>query len=231
MKTVEIIGGIGPESTVVYYRSIVTSYRQQKSAGSYPSIMINSIDLTRMLGLIGENRLIEVTGYLVGEVQKLAEAGADFGLFAANTPHIVFDEIRRQASIPMISIVEATCQEAQALELRRLGLFGTRFTVQRQFYSDVFSQAGITLSLPELDEQDYIHDIYMNELVSGVVLSKTPERLLKIADRMKEQQNIEGVILGGTELTLILSDAQYNGIPFLNTTQIHVNRVVDELLS
>jgi aspartate racemase len=231
MKTVGIIGGIGPESTVVYYRSIVTLYRQQKPDGSYPSIMINSIDLTRMLGLIGEKQLIEVTGYLVGEVQKLVEAGADFGLFAANTPHIVFDEIRRQVSIPLISIVEATCQEAQALGLRRLGLLGIRFTMQGQFYSNVFSQAGITLSLPELDEQDYIHDIYMNELVNGIVLPKTRERLLKIADRMKGQQNIEGVILGGTELSLILSDTQYNGIPFLNTTQIHVKRVVDELLS
>lgn len=101
MKTVGIIGGIGPQSTVEYYRSIVKSYREQEQDGSYPSILINSIDLTRMLGLIGENRLAEVTEYLVHEVQRLAQAGADFGLLAANTPHIVFDDIRRQSLMPL----------------------------------------------------------------------------------------------------------------------------------
>ena len=93
MKTVGIIGGIGPESTIEYYRSLIASYRERKPDGSYPSIIINSIDLTKMLSLIA------VTEYLVGEVRRLASAGADFGLLASNTPHIVFDEIRRRSSI------------------------------------------------------------------------------------------------------------------------------------
>ncbi len=105
MKTVGIIGGIGPESTIEYYRMIIASYREQKQDGSYPAILINSIDLRKMLDLIGANELAEATEYLVGEVQKLARAGADFGVLASNTPHIVFDEIRRQSPIPLISLV------------------------------------------------------------------------------------------------------------------------------
>jgi aspartate racemase len=230
MKTVGIIGGIGPQSTVEYYRSILASYREQKRDGSFPSILINSIDLTRMLGLIDENRLAEVTEYLVHEVQKLARAGADFGLLAANTPHIVFDEIRRQSPIPLISIVKATRQEAQSLGLKKVCIFGTRFTMQQSFYPDVFSKAGIALVVPALDEQDYIHDKYVNELVNGIVLPKTRERRLMIVDRMMEQEGIDGLILGGTELPLILKEDKYSGIPFLNTTQIHVKHVVAELL-
>lgn len=231
MKTLGIVGGIGPESTVVYYRSIVAMYREQRPDGSYPSILLNSIDLTKMLKMIGANQLAEVTEYLVEEVQKLAKAGADFGLLAANTPHIVFDEINRRSSIPLISIVDVTCQEAQALGLKKVGLFGTRFTVQKRFYPDVFSKAGITIALPELDEQDYIHDKYMNELVNGIILSETRERLLMIVDRMKGQQGIDGLILGGTELPLIMTDEEFKGIPFLDTTQIHVKYAVSELLS
>ena len=231
MKTLGIIGGIGPESTIVYYRSLVASSRDRTQDGSYPPIIINSIDLTKMLGMIGANQLAEVTEYLVEEVRKLAKAGADFGLLAANTPHIVFDEISRRSSIPLISIVDVTCQEAQALGLKKVGLFGTRFTMQMRFFPDVFSKAGITIALPELDEQDYIHDKYMKELVNGIFLPETLQRLLMIVDRMKEQQGIDGVILGGTELPLILKDGEFKGIPFLDTTQIHVKYAVSELLS
>src|SRR5512135_2944576 len=121
MKTLGIVGGIGPESTVDYYRQIVTAYRARNPDGSYPPVIINSIDMTRMLGLIGANEMKTVTDYLVGEVNKLSKAGADFGLFAANTPHIVFDEIRERARIPLISIVEAACDAARAKDLARAG--------------------------------------------------------------------------------------------------------------
>src|SRR5215207_7492229 len=89
MKTVGIIGGIGPESTVEYYRSIIAAYRGRKRDGSYPPVIINSIDMTRMLDLIAADELAEVAAYLAGEVRRLARAGADFGVLAANTPHIV----------------------------------------------------------------------------------------------------------------------------------------------
>ena len=231
MKTVGIIGGIGPESTVEYYRLMIASYREQKQDGSYPSIMINSIDLKKVLDLIGANELVKVTEYLVGQVPKLARAGADLGLLASNTPHIVFDDIRRQSPIPLVSIVEATCEAAKALGLKRLGLFGTRFTMQGRFYPEVFSRDGITLAVPEQEEQAYIHDKYMNELLNGIVLSETRERLLSIVDRLKKQEGIQGLILGGTELPFILRDVMDRGIPFLDTTKIHVKRTLAQLLS
>jgi aspartate racemase len=155
----------------------------------------------------------------------------DFGVLASNTPHVVFDELRRQSSLPLLSIVEATCEAAEALGLERVGLLGTRFTMGGQFYSEVFSKAGVALVAPGQEAQAYVHDKYMSELVNGIILPETRARLLAIVDQMRKQEGIDGVILGGTELPLILRDVTDPGIPFLDTTAIHVRRIVAELLS
>jgi aspartate racemase len=231
MKTIGIIGGLGPESTIEYYRLIIASYVTQKPDGSYPSIVINSIDLKKLLAMVAADELGELTKYLVSEIQRLARAGAQVGLVAANTPHIVFNEVRRQAAIPLISIVEATCEAAKVLGLRKLCLFCARFTMQGRFYPDVFSREGIALAVPDETDQAFIHRIYFNELVKGMVLPETRERLFAIVDRLKERKGIQGLILGGTELSLILRDATARGIPVLDTTQIHARAIVADALS
>jgi aspartate racemase len=230
MKTLGIIGGIGPESTIDYYRSLIHGWREQTKDGSAPSIVVNSIDLKKMLDQIAANKLSEATEYLAGEILRLARAGADVGILAANTPHIVFDELQSRSSIPLISIVEATREAAEELGLRRFGLFGIRLTMQGRFYPEVFSRAGITLVVPSEHEQIYIHDKYMNELVKGAFLPETRERLLAIVDRLATQEHVQGLILAGTELPLILRGASCS-IPFLDTTQIHVKAALKRLLS
>ena len=230
MKTVGIVGGIAPESTVEYYRLLIASYREKKRDGSYPRILINSIDMKKMLDLIAAKELAAVTEYLLGEVRKLAQAGADFGLLASNTPHLVFEDLRRQSPIPLLSIVETACEAAQALKLKKVGLFGTRFTMQGGFYPEVFTRQGIEIILPSLDDQNYIHEKYMGELVNGVFLDETRERLLLIVERLKAKDGIQGLILGGTELPLILREEFARGIPFLDTTRIHVERAVTLML-
>ena len=230
MKTLGIVGGIGPESTIDYYRSIIQMWRDETKDGSAPSVVINSIDLKKMLDLVAGGSLTEVTAYLSGEVTRLARAGADIGLLAANTPHIVFDDVQRGSSIPLVSIVEATRDAAEELGVRKLGLFGARFTMQGHFFSDAFARVGIAIAAPKEGEQNYIHDIYMNELVKGVFLPETRERLLAIANRMVKEGQIEGLILAGTELPLIFRDAALS-VPVLDTTQIHVKAALRRMLS
>lgn len=230
MKTVGLIGGIGPESTIEYYRLIVAGYRERQADGSQPSIIINSVDVNRLIGWITANELNAFTDYLVNAIEKLADAGVDFAALAANTPHIVFDELQRRSAIPLISIVESTRDAGVVLGMKRVGLFGTRFTMQGSFYPEVFSRAGISIIVPREDEQDYIHEKYLGELLKDLFLPETRERLLTIVDQMKEREGIEGLILGGTELPLILREVEHNGVPFLDTTKIHVNRIVTELL-
>ena len=231
MKTLGIIGGLGPESTIDYYERIIALYRERTRDGSYPRFIIISVDLKKGLNFMEAGDLAGMAAYLLEGIGKLGDAGADFALISANTPHIVFGELASKSPIPLISIVEATCAAAKALGLKRLALFGTRYTMQATFYLKVFLHEGIELLVPEPDDQDYIHDKYMNELVPGEFLPETRAGLLDIVDRMKAKSDIDGVILAGTELPLILSDAGHNGIPFLNTTKIHVEAAVTEMLS
>jgi aspartate racemase len=231
MKTLGIIGGLGPESTIDYYGKIIALYRERTGDGSYPQFIINSINMKKGLDFMEANNLPGMADYLLEELGKLARGGATFGLISANTPHIVFDQVASKAPIPLISIVEATCAAAKARTLKRLALFGTRYTMKATFYPKVFSREGIELLVPGPEDQTYIHHKYLNELVSGKFLADTRAGLLAIVDRMKEKHDIDGVILAGTELPLILRNREHNGIPFLDTTEIHCEAAVTEMLS
>lgn len=226
MATLGIVGGIAPESTIDYYRSIIASYRRQKNDGSYPRIVINSIDLTHMIGLIGAGEIPAVTELMIEAVQQLARGGADLALFASNTPHLVFDAVAKAVPIPMISIIEETCRAAKSLGLQRLGLFGTRFTMQAPFYANTFAASQMTVIAPEPGDQAFIHEKYMGELVAGVFRDETREQLTAIIHAMKSRHQIDAVILGGTELPLILKEPSYDGVTVLDTTQIHVESAV-----
>ena len=231
MKTLGMIGGVGPESTVDYYVSIIERYRKLKPDGSYPQFVINSIDLNKGRGMIEAQDWSGITRYLAEEIGKLARAGAEFGLISANTPHIVFDQVQRDSPIPLISIVDETAKVAQRMNLKRVGLFATSFTVAAKFYPKTFSNYGIEVIDPEPTNQDFIHDKYMNELVNGIFRDETRSALLAIVEKMVREQKVEAIVLGGTELPLILRDESHNGIPFLNTTKIHVEAAVAEMLS
>ena len=228
MKTVGIVGGIGPESTIEYYRFIIEGFRERQP-GSYPSIVINSVDLNRLVKWINAGELGPFTDYLVAGVKRLEDAGADFAVLAANTAHIVLDQIRERSKIPIISIAETCYEKAQTLGLKRLGLLGTRFTMEAAFYPEVFSRGNLAIVTPNETERVRINEKYFGELLKNIFLPATRDELLGIIDQMKERDAIDGVILGGTELPLILRDARCD-LPFLDTTRIHVARIVEELL-
>jgi aspartate racemase len=230
VKTLGMIGGVGPESTIDYYKNIIAMYRERKPDGHYPQFVINSIDLQKGIDFLEANDLAGMTDFLLAEIEQLPRAGAEFGIIAANTPHIVFDEVRAKAPIPFISIVEASCDHAKSRNLKRLALFGTRYTMQGDFYQKVFRRAGIELIVPDTKDQDYIHEKYFAELVPGIFLPETRAGLLAVVDRMKAKIDIEGVLLAGTELALILRDKSHNGIALLDTGKIHCQAAVGEML-
>ena len=230
-KLIGIIGGIGPESTIDYYRLFVSIYRERRPDGGYPPVFINSIDLARALKLVSSGDLRGLAAYLLEEIHRLARAGATHGLLSSNTPHIVFDEVQDASPIPLISIVETACQAAVVRKLKRVGLFGTRFTMQGGFYQKVFAREGIQVAIPAPGDQEFIHETYLNELVNGIVRPETRERYIAIARRMRSEQGIEALVLGGTELPLLLRGAIDIGVTLLDTAHLHVERAVAELLS
>jgi len=229
-KTLGLIGGTGPESTIDYYRLLVAKYREQAD-GNSPPLIINSVNIKPLLAWMTAGELPRVADYLVEEIEKLRKAGADIAALTANTPHIVFDELQQRSALPLISIVEATCDKVRDLGLRSVALLGTRFTMQAAFYPKVFSRTDIKLVTPTDEEQDYIHEIYLGELLKDVFRPETRTRLLDIVDTMKARDGIQAAILGGTELPLLLRDEEHHGMPLLDTTRIHVDRLIVEMLS
>ena len=230
MKTLGMIGGTGPESTIEYYKRLIAGYRARDRRGGVPAIIINSVDNKNLVDWFTAGELAKVTDFLVIEIERLARAGSDFALIAANTPHLVFDQVQQRVAIPLLSIVEATCDAAASAGLRRLALFGTRFTMQAPLFPEAFARRGMTIVPPDADEQAFIHEKYMGELFLGTIRDETRRSLLEIVRTMKERNNIDGLILGGTELSLILREATAADLPVLDTTQIHVDAALDWLL-
>jgi len=163
LKILGIVGGIAPGSTIEYYRLLMEGWRQKMPGRGYPPIIINSIDLDRMLAMVGAQAFGALAQYLLDEIQRLASAGAQLALLASNTPHVVFDTLRERSPLPLISIVEA-------------------------IYPEVFSGHGMTLLRPSDAEQAFIHEKYMSELVNGVFSSQTRDRILTVADRMRKER-------------------------------------------
>lgn len=221
MKRIGLIGGLGPESTVDYYRIIINEYRD-KMKGNAPEIIIYSLNLAEFPRMNQKHKLIE---WLAGAIKLLCRAGADFAIITANTPHIVFNEVNALSPIPLVSIVEETCQVVRNLNFKKVGLFGTKVTMGGEFYQRVFSRHDISIVVPTPQEQDYINDKLVSEIVYNRIVDETRERLLQIARRLIDDDGIEGLILGCTELPLILPDEAF-GIPFLNTAKIHAHSVV-----
>ncbi len=172
MKTIGIVGGIGPESTIDYYRLLLA--RAPELAGTRsPQIVINSVDFWAMRRVLEAGDDAGLADMLVREIDVLERAGAGLAIIAANTPHMVFDRVQPRAAIPLVSIVEATREAAEAQGLRRLGLLGTRFTTQARFYPDAFAARGLEIVVPEKPDLEYVHEKYVGELVEGRFLDST----------------------------------------------------------
>ena len=227
MTSVGIVGGIGPESTIDYYRRILQVWQEQ-SPRSAPHILIDSLDVDLGLRLIDSDRP-GLTDYLLESLQRLARAGVDFAVLAANSPHVVFDDLSARSPVPLLSIVEVCARDAARRSLKRVGLLGTRFTMDGTFYPETCARYGIEVVVPEPDERAWIHERYIGELLRGVFRDETREGLLGVIERLKERSGVDSIALAGTELPLLLRAPKLGGIPVLDTTELHVSAIVERL--
>jgi aspartate racemase len=229
VTTLGLVGGLGPESTIDYYRRILAAWARIDPSTA-PAIVIDSLDVQRGLRLVESDRP-GLTDYLLASLRRLAGAGVDFAAMTANTPHIVFDELVAQSPIPLVSIVEVCAEEARRRGLRRLALFGTRFTMEAAFYPTVCARYGVDVVPPGDADRPWVHERYIGELLKGNFRDDTRERFLALVARMRDEEHVDGVILGGTELTLLLTTPVVAGLPALDTTELHVAALVERLRS
>ena len=227
MTTVGLIGGLGPESTIDYYRRILAAW-QREDPSTAPSIVIDSLDVQRGLRLVESDRSA-LTEYLLASVRRLAGAGVDFAAMTANTPHIVFDEVAARSPVALVSIVEVCVQEAERRGLARLGLLGTRFTMEGPFYPAVCTRHGIALVPPKAPDRAWVHERYVGQLLKGEFRDDTRQEFTSLVARLRDEEGIDGIILGGTELPLLLPSPVIADVPALDTTALHVAAIVERL--
>jgi len=226
MKKIGMIGGFGPESTLEYYKLIMEIYRQKIGSNSLPEIVINSLDVYELVKMIEQQEWDAIANWILDSINDLFKAGAEFGFISANTPHIVFNLIKDQSPIPLISIVEEAGKKVESLGINKVALLGTKFTMESNFYQEVFDKLDISIVVPDKQEQEYINNKIINEIEIGIFLNETRNELLRIIQRIIESEQIEVVILGCTELSLILTKDHF-GIPFINTTKVHVESIIE----
>jgi aspartate racemase len=229
MKKIGIIGGIGPESTVDYYKLIIGAFHGKQADLGYPEIIIYSANLSSLMRILEAKEWDNLTEWLLEKVVALHKAGADFAVIGSNTPHIVFDKVKSRSPIPMLSIVEETCYNAQKRGVSKLGLLGTRFTMESDFFKKPFGDRGMAVITPEKEDQELIHHRLFSEIELGIIKDSTKDELLSIVKKMINRHSIDALILGCTELPLILKKDEF-GIPFLNTTAIHAESIVNYCL-
>jgi aspartate racemase len=226
-----IVGGLGPESTVDYYRTLIKRWQHRSPTESYPRVIINSIDGRTAMAHMQAGEWDRVGEIVNGAIDAVAAAGAGSALIASNAGHLALDHLSRPLPIPLLHIVDPCRDAAVAAGHTRLGLIGTRFVVESSLYRDRLQPAGIATVRPTEDEVNYIHHVYVGELVPGVFRDETRDRLEQVIATMRNREGIDGVILGGTELALILTGPTAGGVPVLNTAQLHVDAGIDWLLA
>ncbi|MDE6939994.1 MAG: amino acid racemase [Lachnospiraceae bacterium] len=226
MKKLGLVGGMGPESTIPYYHDIVYGVQKRIGENFFPNLVIESVNVFDILRLCDEQKYDELTNYLTQAIQNLIASGADFIALSANTPHIVFDRLQERSSVPLVSIVEAVCNETIRLDKHKVGLLGTIFTMKEEFFKKPFYSSKIEIMTPTTEEMEYINLKISSELELGIVKEETLQGFQKIIKRMQQEDGIEAVILGCTELPLLLND-EVSPIPCLDTMKIHIQRLID----
>ena len=227
MATVGLVGGLGPESTVDYYRRLIKAWQLEDPLSS-PSIVIDSLDDKLTMRLVERDRSA-LADYLLASLHRLKGAGASFGAITSNTTHLVFDTLAPRSPIPLISIVEVCMEEARRLELKRLAIFGTRWTMEAQLYPAAAQPHGIHIVVPPEPHRSWLHERYVGELIKGDFRDETRRGVVAMAERLRDEERIDGVIVGGTELPLLMRGPTIADLPALDTTGLHVAAIIDRL--
>lgn len=224
MKKIGLIGGTGPESTLVYYKEINTICNKKCGGAAFPEMSLESLNLFKALELVQNNKLDELAGYIAGKIDNLVCGGAEIVALTAATMHVVYDKLRPKVSVPFISIPETVAEEAAARGYKKIGLLGTIFTMEQDYLKKPVEMRGVQVAVPSTEDRKTVNSIIGGELEFGVVKPESVENLVGIISRMKTEAGIEAVILGCTELPLALNEKNCP-VPPLDIMQLHIEKL------
>lgn len=227
MNRIGILGGMSYESTIKYYDLLLEKYYEKYNDYNYPEIIIFSLNFQKVIDYeLGDDRDIYIE-YLMDGINSLENAGATFIVMAANSPHAVYEDLVKLSKVPILSIVKATAEKARQEHMKKLLLLGIKFTMQSTFYQDYCRKLDIEVITPSNKEQDVIDKIIFDELVIGFFKQESKKILLQI---INNYDNVDGVILGCTELPLILTQKDIDK-KLLDTVELHVEATLNYFLA
>jgi aspartate racemase len=230
MKKIGLVGGTGPESTLMYYRELNTGIDEATGGKHMPDIAIESVDFRRAWEYVTNKQYDLLADYLAEKINCLKTSGAEVISLTAATMHIVYDELVKKTDTSLISIPQAVCREAVSRGYKKVGLFGTIFTMEQDYMKTDLKKAGIEVCIPDKDDRELIAKRILEELEAGIVKDSTLKEFQKIIKKMQERYNIEALILGCTELPLILNDSNCP-LDCLDSVQIHIRELIDQAMN
>lgn len=230
MKKLGLVGGVGPASTMTYYKDINEGYQKRlinpAKSGENPPMVIDSLNLAVAYDLVERKDWENFANLFINSIHLLHGSGAEVAAISANTAHIVFDEIAANSPIPVIGLVDETCKYAQAQGCKKMIIFGTKFTMSSGMYEKKCAEYGIEAVVPDEADQEIINSILFPNLVAGIVLEQDKKTILEIANKMLTQHCADALVLGCTELPLIIERDDLN-TTLLDTTQIHIESILE----
>jgi aspartate racemase len=228
-RKIGILGGLSPESTVIYYEHITRTYAETFGDHSYPEIIIYSVNFQNYVDWGDAGDWEKISEDMVKAARALERAGAELGIIATNTMHLAFDAVQAAVGIPFLHLVDAVAEAIKAEGFSRVGLLGTKFTMNMPFYAERLAANGITVIVPEASDQEEVNRVIYEELVRGRILDASRKTYVEIISKLKES-DAEGVILGCTEIPLLVSEED-SSLPLFNTAVIHAQKALDFAVS
>ena len=226
MKKIGLVGGTGPESTLMYYKILNTEIDRITGGQAMPDIAIESVNFTRAWNYVEEGKFDLLADYLYEKLDALDKGGSEVISLTAVTMHVVFDKLQARFGKPIVSIPKAVCEEAVAKGIKKIGLLGTIFTMEKDYMKKDLKEAGIEVFVPSEEDRKLVAKRIFEELEKGIVKESTLKELQDVINRMKEENGIEGVILGCTELPLILNQDNCP-VACFDAVEIHIRRLID----
>ena len=226
MKKIGLVGGIGPASTVDYYLGLIEKTRAEFGENVYPKIVIDSVSLSEATDFFAENNLDGNARLMLESLSNLKAAGAEIAALTANTEHIVWDRMCDKFPLPVVSIVEAAAKEALRNGFKRVLILGTFFTMKSGLYEKPLAERGIMPIVPTDEDKEKIANLFFPNLENGIVVPEDKVKMLELVGRYVREKDADAVLLGCTELPLMIKDGDLD-VPLLNTTQIHINAIFD----
>ena len=229
MKKIGLVGGTGPESTLMYYKELNSRIDKIKDGKAMPDIVIESVDFRKAWDYVCAERYDLLTDYLAEKVTCLQNSGAEVISLTAVTMHLVIDGIIAKTNADLISIPKAVCNEALSAGYKKIGLLGTIFTMEKDYMKKDFLKTGIEVCVPDKEDRDLVAKRIYEELEAGIVKESTLKEMQGIITKMRDEKGIEAVILGCTELPLILNSGNCP-VPCLDSVEIHINELIKQTI-